>query len=267
MTRLITLVCRHQNDPAEKVSLSIVFLFPFYDHNFFSISSEWAACFSHSLPLLVMPLLLCRLKHPQQAESQATPCIHVSCVYWGIKFGRHRGLAFSFKGELRLKDLVHSSLLSPKFSFLKTVRRGDSEGHFYTAHLIAQGINLKTLSLEEEVQFLQSKSFQPDPGDVLSPNNAELRALLSEQQQLQELTVNRIFKPQPGALLSDLWLVGENKTPLTMNLWILEIQEQPCNLYGITTFLFIGIGRRLLSPKESLLLRHQSPLCFPCVID
>ena len=52
------------------------------------------------------------------------------------------------------------------------------------------------------------------------------------------------------ALLSDVWLVAENKTPVTINLSILEIQEQPCNLYGITTFLFIGIGRRLLSPRE-----------------
>ena len=69
------------------------------------------------------------------------------------------------------------------------------------------------------------------------------------------------------ALLSDLCLVGENKTPVTTNLWILEIREQPCNLYGVTTFLFIGIGREILSPKESLLLRHQSPLYFLCIID
>lgn len=137
MTRQVTLVCRHQNDPTEKVSLSIMFLFPLNDHNFFSISSKWAACFSHPLPILVMLLLLCRLKQPQQAENQVPECIHVPRIYWGIKFRCHRGLPSSFEGELRLKDLVHSSLLSPKFPFLKTVRLGDSEGHFYTAHLIA----------------------------------------------------------------------------------------------------------------------------------
>ncbi|KAI4585276.1 hypothetical protein MJG53_006810 [Ovis ammon polii x Ovis aries] len=60
------------------------------------------------------------LKQPQQAENQVPECIHVPRIYWGIKFRCHRGLPSSFEGELRLKDLVHSSLLSPKFPFLKT---------------------------------------------------------------------------------------------------------------------------------------------------
>lgn len=54
------------------------------------------------------------------------------------------------RGSYNLTDLVHSSFLSPKFPFLKTVRLGDSEGHFYMARLIAYGKKLKSTLFRRE---------------------------------------------------------------------------------------------------------------------